>query len=704
MISDEDRERVRAATDLVALISETVVLKPRGSEFWGCCPFHGEKTASFHVIPATQVWHCFGCGQGGDCFTYIMKRENLSFPESIQYLADRANIEIHDTYEGKAKKPRTRRNRLIECCEASQEFFQTMLMRGRDARPREYFASRGFGVDVCKRYGLGYAPGHGSLVAHLRSKGFSASEMIDANVAYMSKSNRLVDRFYERVMFPIFDEQGRCIAFGGRIMGSGQPKYLNTAETSLFHKKKNLYAFNWAKEHIVAQGEAIVVEGYTDVIALHEAGIQNVVATLGTALTSNHVKTLTRFANRIIYLFDGDEAGQKAAERALQFVEDAAVDIRCVTLPDNADPMEYVTAHGAQAMRAVLGESRPLMDFVFERLSARSDTTTPGGRVQAINDAVGLLYPLRNSMLVDSYYMQVADLLSVDVEMIRKAASVVHAQMAQDAERNHRREQQYATQMQQRGSQSGSDAAYEGASSHVSAAYSGSFSAPGASGALEPAHAASSSSLPDDMPPYDDFVVEDEGYAGYDDYVPYDEVEAAVPSAASNYKQQQASVFAAMTASEKQSFSTEQELLTLMAASPDTFRPYADRIAELEFVVPEHQTIAFAILATPDGTAASDVMVSVRAACPNVSLIVSMGTIEATSSHPTATNIEFLLNSLELFSAQRAMQRAQSRLRTSMTLTDEERKNLTIEVKDTVLRVQKLQKSLGDVADPFKTL
>lgn len=691
MISDEDRERVRAATDLVALISETVVLKPRGSEFWGCCPFHGEKTASFHVIPATQVWHCFGCGQGGDCFTYIMKRENLSFPESIQYLADRANIEIHDTYEGKTKKPRTRRNRLIECCEASQEFFQTMLMRGRDSRPREYFASRGFGGDVCKRYGLGYAPGHGSLVAHLSSKGFSASEMIDANVAYMSKANRLVDRFYERVMFPIFDEQGHCIAFGGRIMGEGQPKYLNTAETSLFHKKKNLYAFNWAKEHIVAQGEAIVVEGYTDVIALHEAGIQNVVATLGTALTANHVKTLTRFVNRIIYLFDGDEAGQKAAERALQFVEDAAVDIRCVTLPDNADPMEYVTTHGAQSMREVLASSRPLMDFVFERLSARLDTTTPGGRVQAINDAVGLLYPLRNSMLVDSYYMQVADLLSVDVEMIRKAASVVHAQMDKEAERNHRREQQYALQAQQSLPKSSSDETYEGTSSHISAAYAGSLSAPGVTGALDSVDPAHSSQLSDDMPFYDDYVL-------------HDESKSAATNAVSNYKQQQASLFAAMTASEKQSFSTEQELLTLMAASPDTFRPYADRIAELEFVVPEHQTIAFAILATPDGTAASDVMVSVRAACPNVSLIVSMGTIEATSSHPTATNIEFLLNSLELFAAQRAMQRAQSRLRTSMTLTDEERKNLTIEVKDTVLRIQKLQKSLGDVADPFKTL
>ena len=272
MISDEDRERVRAATDLVALVQETVPLQPRNKEFWGCCPFHGEKTPSFHIIPATQVWHCFGCGEGGDCFSYVMKRENLSFPESIRYLADRAGIEIHDDFEGRQRG--SKRSRLIEVCEASSQFFHTMLMRGRDDRPRTYFASRHMGGAVCKRYRLGFAPGRGSLVRHLTSLGFTPQEMVDANVAIRRDRGAVADRFYDRVMFPIFDELGRCIAFGGRIMGDGQPKYLNTSETALFHKKRNLYGFNWAKDDIVARAEAIVVEGYTDAIACWGGGHQ----------------------------------------------------------------------------------------------------------------------------------------------------------------------------------------------------------------------------------------------------------------------------------------------------------------------------------------------------------------------------------------------------------------------------------------------
>ncbi len=230
MITEEEKEKVRAATDLVALVSETVELRQRGREFWGCCPFHDEKTPSFHVIPATQVWHCFGCGTGGDCFSYVQKRENLSFPEAIRYLADRAGIELSD--DGTYERRGTKRTRLIEVCEATADFYHTMLMRGKDGRPRDYFKSRGFGSDVCRRYRLGFAPGRGSLVAHLRSKGFTPREMIDANVA-VSRGRGVSDRFYDRVMFPIMDEQGRCIAFGGRIMGDGQPKYLNTSETAL---------------------------------------------------------------------------------------------------------------------------------------------------------------------------------------------------------------------------------------------------------------------------------------------------------------------------------------------------------------------------------------------------------------------------------------------------------------------------------------
>lgn len=395
MISDEDKDRVRAASDLVAIVQETVELKPRGHEFWGCCPFHGEKTPSFHIIPATQVWHCFGCGEGGDVFTYIMKRENLSFPESIRYLADRAGIEIHD--DGAYKERGTKRARIYNVCAETAKFYHTMLMRGKDSRPREYFKSRNMGGDVCRRYDLGFAPGRNALVNHLSQAGFTPQEMIDANVAVSRGRGQLADRFYDRVMFPIFDEQGHNIAFGGRIMGDGQPKYLNTAETSVFHKKRNLYGFNWAKEFIVAENTAIVVEGYTDCIACWEAGIKNVVATLGTALTEHHVKTLTRFAKRIVYMFDGDAAGQKAARRAIQFIEQDSMDLRCVVLPDGNDPMEFITAHGGDALRERIAAAEPLMDFVYRSLEESSDISTPGGRTKALEDALELIYPLRDS-------------------------------------------------------------------------------------------------------------------------------------------------------------------------------------------------------------------------------------------------------------------------------------------------------------------
>ena len=659
MISEEDKERVRAATDLVALVGETVELRPRNGEFWGCCPFHGEKTPSFHIIPSTQSWHCFGCGAGGDCFTYVMKRENLSFPEAIRYLADRAGIEIAD--DGTSRDRGTKRTRLVQVCEETAAFYHTMLMRGKDARPREYFASRGFGSAVCKRYRLGFAPGRGSLVAHLRSRGFTPREMVDANVA-VSRGRGLSDRFYDRVMFPIMDEQGRCIAFGGRIMGQGQPKYLNTAETSLFHKKRNLYAFNWAKEHIVAEACAIVTEGYTDVIACHEAGIKNVVATLGTALTEHHVKTLTRFAKKIIYLFDGDEAGQRAAERAIQFVEKESVDLRCVILPDNLDPMEFVSARGADALRALLDQAQPLMDFVFARLMEKSDTSTPGGRAKALEDACRLIYPLRSSYMIDSYYVQVADILGIGSDMVRESAQRVWRDVAASEARNRQREQARALAEQQRGpAQSSAEraAAPEGVGEYV---------------------------------PYDDAdaYTDEEAFGA-----PAEPAQAAEPAASASVP------WEALTDLERRSLRSERELLALMTAFPDAFRPFADRITQVSWIDPRDEAVAWAVLATPAGSAPADVMVAARAVCPEAAELVSAGTISSTSRHPTETNISFTLDMLELYGAQRQRDAALGRLRHGSGLDPDERRQLMEQTAQLTLRIRELEQSAAAVADPF---
>lgn len=652
MITDEDKDRVRAATDLVELVQETVQLKQRGQEFWGCCPFHGEKTPSFHIIPATQVWHCFGCGEGGDCFTYVMKRENLSFPEAIHYLADRAGVEIQDTRDRYERG--TKRSRLIEVCEEAAAFYHVQLMRGRNGAPREYFASRGMGSEVCRRYRLGYAPGRGSLVAHLGQKGFTPQEMVDANVAVVRDRGNLADRFFDRVMFPIMDERGSCIGFGGRVMGDGQPKYLNTAETALFHKKRNLYGFNWAKEHIVAQGQAIVVEGYTDAIACYEAGIGDVVATLGTALTEQHVKTLTRFAKRIIYLFDGDAAGQKAAERAIGFIEQSSADLRCVVLPDGMDPMEFISAHGGDALRALLDGAEPLMDFVFRKLGERCDTSTPGGRAAALDDACRLIYPLRSSFLIDSYFMQIADLLGLDVEAVRTASRRVFRQVQDEEAAQQRREQQRERARGGRG--------------------------------------------PEPAPAYP----EEEG-APYD-YVPLDAYEggAAPVPVAPAADGGQAPGEELLTDTERRALAGERELLTLLTSSPDVFRPFAERITAIDWVDPRHETIAWAVLATPEGTSPRDAMDAARAVCPEAAELVSSGTIASTSSHSVEANIGFLIDTLELYTVKRRLRQVQARLRQDRSLDHDERRALTIQATRDAARQRELQKAVEGIADPFR--
>lgn len=421
MITDEDKERVRQATDILQLVGETVDLRQRGNDWWGCCPFHHEKSPSFHVIPSTGLWKCFGCGLGGDVFAYVMKRESLDFPDSIRYLADRAGIELSEERGAGRKGPK--RNRLVECLDEAQSFYATMLMRGRGEGPaaaRRYLAGRGFGSDVCRRWGLGFAPGHGALVAHLRSKGFKDQEILAADLALPGQRGGLRDRFFDRAMFPIRDEQGRTIGFGGRVLTDAKPKYLNTKDTSVFSKGKHLFAFDRAKESLVATGDAVVCEGYTDVISMHEAGFTNVVAALGTALTLDHVRMIGRFAKRrIVCMFDGDAAGQHAAERAIQFLDKTPLEMTCVVLPGGEDPAEFLADHGAEAMRQQLAGARPLMDFVFEKRLEGFDLSVPGQRVAALSDLSALLAPLSGSILLDRYATQVADLVGADVSQVK---------------------------------------------------------------------------------------------------------------------------------------------------------------------------------------------------------------------------------------------------------------------------------------------
>lgn len=402
---------------MVELFAERSVMRQRGKDFWCCCPFHQEKTPSCKVDSVSQTWHCFGCGEGGDIISYVRKLDDVDFVDAVRFLARRANIEL--TESAQATKAHSLKARLKAVCAETASYYHMLLMRSSDegaASARAYLSGRDLGGSVPTSWNLGYAPGRRQLVTHLRSLGYTDKEMIDANVAVRG-SQGVNDRFFNRVMFPINDVRGDCIAFGGRVIGKGEPKYLNTGDTPIFHKSEVLFALDKAKARMTSTGDAIVVEGYTDVIALHESGFTNVVATLGTSLTRQHIRLLSHHAkSRIIYLFDGDEAGQRAADRALQFIDSSItpeagvsrVDLCAVTLPDNLDPAEFIAAKGPEAFKQVLEGAIPLIRFGIDRRLARFDLSTPEGRARATNEALAVLAPIKDSLLAKDYAVYIA--------------------------------------------------------------------------------------------------------------------------------------------------------------------------------------------------------------------------------------------------------------------------------------------------------
>ncbi len=440
LISDEDIQRVREASDLVEIASGYVTLQQRGRDFWAVCPFHDDRNPSLKIDPSMQLWHCFGCGKGGDVFGWVKEAEGLDFPDAVRELAERAHIEIVEA--GGTRGPsRDAKERLMQACEAAAEFFHMQLMRSKAdgaAHARAYLHERGFGSQPSKDWTLGYAPGRAQLVAHLKAKGFTTREMIDANLVVERTPGRPQDRFFERVMFPVRDLRGRVIAFGGRVIGEGTPKYLNSSETPIFHKSDNLFAIDRAKPHIVAARRALVVEGYTDAIALHEAGVNYAVATLGTALTAKHVKMLSRFTSTIVYLFDGDAAGQKAADRATSFIDwNSAVEsgrnpieLKVVVLPDALDPAEFLAAHGAEALVKLLDAAVPLLEFSIKRRLAAFDVRVPEQKVAAMNSALEVLYPLKGSVTATDYVNLIADTLGLDYTDVFQALNAMRAPVA----------------------------------------------------------------------------------------------------------------------------------------------------------------------------------------------------------------------------------------------------------------------------------
>jgi DNA primase len=400
-IRDDSIAEVRQATDIVVLVGEYVTLRPGGgARMKGLCPFHQEKTPSFTVDSSRGLWHCFGCSQGGDAIDFLMKQETLSFTEAVERLAHRTGIEVR--YEGRSAGERGsmgRKSRLVAAHVEAVDFYHRALVASPDGRPaRAYLSSRGVDRAVAERFRLGWAPAGSweALVGHLRGKGFRPEELTEAGLA-RTGGRGLRDAFHARVLFPIFDVAGDPVAFGGRLLDADEgrgPKYVNTAESPIWHKGRALYALNWAKAAIVQAGHAVVVEGYTDVIACHQAGVPQAVATCGTALRAEHFKLLGRFTDRVVLAFDADAAGGRAAGRGiaeLVAAPEASLSAHVLTMPSGLDPAEYVGKYGGEAFRELVASAQPLVGWWIDLTLAQYELRRIEDRLRAARAVVPIL-------------------------------------------------------------------------------------------------------------------------------------------------------------------------------------------------------------------------------------------------------------------------------------------------------------------------
>lgn len=365
-ISEEILEKIKSQNDIVDVISERVRLRKSGRNFTGLCPFHNEKTPSFSVSQEKQIYKCFGCGEAGNVISFVMKEKNLPFIEAVKYLANRANIPL-EMNNGEKSKSAKKKDLLYRINVEAAKFFFSNLMNNQNAK--EYFLNRGIKEETIKKFGLGFAnDSWNSLMFYLRKKGINDTLLEEAGLISVNKEKgRKYDRFRNRVMFPVFDYQGRVIGFGGRVLDDSKPKYLNSPETLVFQKGTNLYGLNFALKHNMSERYFVIVEGYMDLISLHQYGITNVVASLGTALTINQARLLKRYADKVIISYDADMAGQMATLRGLEILRTAGFDVRVLNIPQGKDPDEYVRSNGKEAFLKLINSAEPLIDYRMKK-------------------------------------------------------------------------------------------------------------------------------------------------------------------------------------------------------------------------------------------------------------------------------------------------------------------------------------------------
>jgi DNA primase len=425
-------DRVRDAVDMVHLVGQKTDLRRVGTRWTGLCPFHDERTPSFSVNPEEKLYYCFGCSEGGDAFKFVQQTEAVEFQEAVELLAERFNVRVErEADDPRAEERRRRRERLHALLERASRFYSTYLRESAEAEPaRQYLASRALSEEVLTEFRVGYSPSAWDrMIVGARQNGFSEEELVAAGLAQRGRSGGLYDRFRGRIMFPLADSRGKVLGFGARQMGEGRgPKYLNTSENDLYHKGRQLFGIDVARKEAMRSARFVVVEGYTDVLALHQAGIREAVAIMGTALTQEQLAELAKVGdgNRrgLVYLaLDADRAGRDAMLRASRLAEDRGIDLRVVEMPEGTDPADLITRDGADAFIERMQRAAPMIEFQVRRVLADADLDTPAGRDMALEEARELISAVpERTATRDALVREAADRLDVPEEHVRAPA------------------------------------------------------------------------------------------------------------------------------------------------------------------------------------------------------------------------------------------------------------------------------------------
>lgn len=421
-------EEVRTRNDIVEVISGYVRLQKKGSNYFGLCPFHNEKSPSFSVSPVTQMYYCFGCGAGGNVITFLMEYENQTFPEAVRTLAQRAGIALPEADDSKeARQADSRRAKLLEINKEAAKYFYYQLRTERGSVGMEYLRKRELSDETMNHFGLGYANKYSNdLIQYLKSKGYSEDLIRDAGLCNVDEKHGMYDKFWNRVMFPIQDINHRVIGFGGRVMGDGKPKYLNSPETEIFDKSQNLYGLNFARTS--RKGNVILCEGYMDVIAMHQAGFTQAVASLGTAFTSGQASLLRRYANEILLSYDSDGAGVNAALRAIGILKEAGMTGRVINLEPYKDPDEFIKALGGEEFQKRLDHAENSFFFELRQLQKNYDLSDPEQKTAFHREIARKLCTFSEEVERENYIEAVAQKYHIGFENLRRLVGTYAAQ------------------------------------------------------------------------------------------------------------------------------------------------------------------------------------------------------------------------------------------------------------------------------------